>query len=146
MKITNTGPRITDSDIQEIERLLQLQLPADYRSFLKSTNGGFVRYGMRINKHCDGTDILSRLLGYKHKDASCDIMRHIEDIPAYFKNRILVIGSTTSASLICYDYRAVGVPPLVYIDIADPLDDFGMKRTYPLAATFTEFLASLEVL
>jgi hypothetical protein len=40
--LTNVGPRLTSKDLDAAEEALGLKLPAQYRSFLSKTNGGFV--------------------------------------------------------------------------------------------------------
>lgn len=143
--LSDCGAPLTDEAVARAETTLGVSLPSRYRGFLLRENGGIPdRRFMRIVGHRDGTDLFQFFLSVDHREPFRDLVETNRSLPCYRGRGLLCIGATASASVLCLDLRYHHPDTLFYIDVADPLDEHGLKPLYFVAADVSEFLNGLS--
>jgi hypothetical protein len=144
-QLLDSGPQVTDADLDTAERGFGIRIPPKYRRLLLHYNGGRPEVGwFVIPGHADGWDLLDVLLGIGHPNPVLDMGRHVRDMPSYVEAGLLPIGTTASASLLCIDSNSLDGERVGYIDIAEPLDRRGLKQVYHVADDIQCFLRQLS--
>lgn len=146
MKFRDAGPPLTDADLNRFEAEHGFKLPPKYREFLLFTNGGvpeFEYFEMKGNPNDTG-DAVGFFDRMNVPDGGIDLAWAIREIPLYFKAGYFCIASSCFGSFICLDLNSPSREEVIYIDIADELDENGLKPTYLLAPDIWAFIAMLQ--
>lgn len=101
-------------------------------------------FSLAANLGAAGSDCLSFLMGVSHPNPNCDLVQVAEMLDDYSRHELFSIGSTCCSSLICIDMSIANNETVVYVDVADELDDMGMQRSYVVAPDIFAFYASLR--
>lgn len=143
--LSHQGPILDETKMRAAESAIGIVLPPIYRSFLFEHNGGIPnRRLFTIPGHSEGSDLLDCFYSIGISEKSMDLVHNIQSLSSYQRAGWLAIGHTACSSLVCLDIGTSDREGILYIDIADPLDDRELKRTYPIARNVAQFCESLK--
>lgn len=139
---SDQGPRLTTELVRALEAKIGRTLPKNYLQFLYSHNGGVPSRRGFIIPEVGDEDLLDFFLGVGHPNSTMDMLRYVDSLPNYVRGGLLPIGCTAGASFIAIDLcRGESV---VYLDIADPMDENDQKDGHRLASDIWEFCRQLR--
>ena len=132
-----------EASLRRFERAHDLRLPTDYREFLKDFNGGVPEprsVYVPASKQDIFVDILFGINSEQDFDLATWLLEYRDEMPAGF----LIIGADPGGNLfLLADERAGnGVFYWDHTFTFDPSTE--AMNTYPVAASFTQFLAALK--
>ncbi|SMO63818.1 SMI1/KNR4 family protein [Melghirimyces algeriensis] len=131
----------TDTEIQIVEKELDIRFPQDFVLCVKKNNGGCPEPNV-INIKGSG-EVFRQLLDFHH-DQPMYIVEEAEDLQIEgLSERIIPFANDPFGNYFCFDYReSESNPAIVFYDHeTDPDDD--MALTY-VCDTFTELIESLH--
>jgi hypothetical protein len=137
------GPPLHEEELKSFEREHGFSLPADYKQFLLSTNGGRPERDL-LTIHGLKSNPLGRIhvfFGLKDPVESCNLDWNLQ----VFRDRIpasyLPIATTEGADKICLDMTGEHAGAVYYWD---GYAQTGERTLYFLAEDFASFVASLQ--
>jgi len=141
--LLSPGPSITAGMVKSIEESIDCKLPQTYIEFLRSSNGGVpsLRH-FCIPGNANREDVLDYFCGIDHEQRHMDLREIIGSVPNYISHGVVPIGITSSGSFVALNLQSVD-KCIVYVDIADQLDEEDMKPLYSLADNIQMFCERL---
>lgn len=140
--ISNSGPRINDGHIADIEVVLGNKLPATYRDFLLRHNGGLPTPDTVDIALLPGspTDI-QVFFGVGREVKSSDLSWNIRLLNERLSTRrYLPVACDSGGGVFCLDFLGASSGEVVYLDLRRGAD----ALAYPVAATFDAFLGKIR--
>lgn len=139
---------VTEADLQQLEWLLQLRLPEDYRDFLLATNGGQVEGYWAFELAANDGSMLSQFYRLKDKSPSTSTLAYMRQLYAERMPRgLLVIGCDPGGGKICLGYAGPLAGRVWFWDPGMDFDDTvpgSFENFHEMAGSFTQFLSSLS--
>jgi len=130
----------SDADIRQVEEVLGVRFPADYRAVLQAHQGQMPEPSdFKVGR---GNDVLSCLLHATPsvRDNQYHLLSGYEIIRDYLPPTVFPIAETPGGNKICLDYRTSSDAPVI-IHWNHELDED--QAITLLAPSFTDFLAKL---
>lgn len=130
-------PEITNEEIEKVEKLLGVKLPASYVNLMREKNGGTLSYNIFPSKKVeDDFLMLDYLLGIGMEDGIGETPYMIEEweLPS---DIILLSGDGHSWVVLDYRNYSGDNPPISFIDVE-------VNKDIKIANSFEEFISKLE--
>lgn len=138
------GPRIVEDDVIRLEQVVGGPLPADYRQFLLTNNGGMPTPFSAIDvEACKDTPTdVQVLFGIKRSIESSELFWNLEIFGERLRGKhLLPIGCDSAGCLFCLSLAQSNYGTIVYFD----WDFKNLKgNIYRVAQDFTSFLNKLR--
>lgn len=152
IKLTDSQDPPSESDIKSFERVMRITLPDDYKSFLRTANGGVPDRRVFMS---EGTDrLIERFLPMlknprNYPDAGqydigvvmTQLEQRIAVDPDELGSKLIPIAYLFAGDFVCLDFRASDDPEVV-VWKHEESDDYAPVTT-PVARSFTEFCGKL---
>ena len=146
--MTETGPKLKASRIDEAEKSLGKKFPKSYRDFLLKYNGGrpippcFPIEGFSEDPYGE----CQCILGIDVPEESSNILWSEEVLRDRLPTHLLPIALTPVGDILCLSYARKNKGAVVFCDmLMSEGYEVTEEHTYPVAASFEEFLNSLVV-
>src|SRR5262245_42148280 len=103
MNLKETGQRVTEADIAELEARLGSRLPGDYRQCLVASDGGYLEGSYRFHISADeGASILQQFYRLRDVPRSTSTLDYISRLyAARLPKALISIGSDAGGGKIC---------------------------------------------
>jgi cell wall assembly regulator SMI1 len=140
---TEPGPPVGEHEVAAFERELGARLPADYRQFLLTHNGGRPELDVVDIEGLPGspTDV-QVFFGIRRKFESSQLPWNLQLIAKRCPGqRVLPIACDSGGNLFCLQESDGGASSVVYLDMTN-----AACTSYAVASTFGEFLQKLQTL
>jgi SMI1-KNR4 cell-wall len=140
-----TYPRTDEQSVEEFEQLIGSPLPADYRSFLLTTNGGQKPEPEGFKTETGERSMLSYL--YPVGDGNgYDLQAHFHQMRSELPNGVIRIGEDIGGNPICLAVTGEAAGAVLFMDheVATGSHEEGWDNLYFCARSFTEFMESLR--
>lgn len=140
-KMFTPNGKASEESVATFEREIQFNLPADYRAFLRDTNGGGLQHAL-IKPRRPGELLIDCLFGFGDKD-EFDLRFWLSEFKGELPEKSLIIGSDAGGGflLLCTEEGSAGV---YYYDhsylFPTSSDD---ENTYFINSSFSELLSEL---
>jgi hypothetical protein len=135
-EFSDAGTPVSDAQIDEVETALGFPLPADYRHFLRTYNGG-----VPDDDTIDIADLkqsptdVQELFGIDYASKTSNILWNLDFIRQRCPGRrLLPIGCDSGGNLFCLDFAQERNPSVIYLDLI-PAD----CQAHLICGTFSEF-------
>lgn len=130
-------PEVSNEEIEKVEKLLGVKLPASYVNLMREKNGGTLSYNIFPSKKVeDDFLMLDYLLGIGMEDGIGETPYMIEEweLPS---DIILLSGDGHSWVVLDYRNYSGDNPPISFIDVE-------VNKDIKIANSFEEFISKLE--
>jgi SMI1-KNR4 cell-wall len=144
--IENPGPRLSESDISNLEMRLGVELPRQYRRFLMDFNGGCPTPDTVDVGGLPGsaTDV-QVFFGIDRSDKSNDVEWNLTTLAERLEQGLLPIASDSCGSVFCLSLRRHDRGAVLYCDLQSVFADFdSAPKFYHVASDFEAFLKGLR--
>lgn len=153
IKLTDSQESPPESEFEFFEDAFRVQLPGDYKNFLRSANGGIPDRRVFM---CEGTDrLIERFLPMlknprKYPDAGqydigvvmTQLEQRIALDPDELGSKLIPIAYLFAGDFVCLDFRTDSNPSVV-VWLHEESRDYA-PATITVAQSFTEFCEKLE--
>jgi hypothetical protein len=138
MIIEAIGPTIDDRQIEELEKEIDVHLPADYREFLLKNNGGAPVPDTIAVPGAPGmpTDVQT-FFGIDRTVATSNLRWNFSMVEEYCLPPMLPIACDSGGNLFCFRIVDRAMRDVVYCDLSD-------GKIYPVADGFQNFLSRIR--
>ena len=160
LRIDDTGPQLTESDVSNFEVCCGLTLPKDFKSFLLQFNGGrptpdTIRIGQELGNmdagaaaDLPGKTNVDTIFGLRDPMVSCNLDWNFATFKERLRNLpnvLLPIACDSGGSIFCLTLSEESKGRIVYCDLECVFAKYGtVPGLYEVAASFEEFLSSLK--
>jgi hypothetical protein len=145
--IENPGPRLSESDISNIEIRFGVVLPEQYRRFLIDFNGGIPTPDIvDIEDLPGGSADVQVFFGIGRSPESSNIEWNLVTLAERLKKMLLLpIASDSGGSVFCLCLQGHDHGAVLYCDLQSVFADFESDpELYPVASNFETFLKILR--
>ncbi len=105
IQIQNKGKALTEKELKEFERTLDLALPLEYRDFLLSTNGGNpstdVMYVIDVQNFTEGPTDVQVFFGLSREIKTSNLGWNVEVHSSHYPAGFLPIACDSGGSIFC---------------------------------------------
>lgn len=139
-----SNPTTDEESVKAFEEMIGFRLPADYRSFLLTTNGGQKPNPEGFKTETGERSMLSYL--YPVGDGrGYDLQAHFLHMRSELPNGVIRIGEDIGGNPICLVVTGEDKGAVLFMDheVETGLHENGWDNLYFCARSFTEFLESL---
>lgn len=141
-------PPPTDDEIAQVERTLGVRFPADYLAILRVAHGGgpapssFTYVDPHLGPVGSGLHLLLTFVPGDGDSilAAVSSFRIDDRLP----DGVVPFAMDGGGDLMAFDYRRSATPTVCYVATGAASDDEPDRHVYPLAASFTAFVAMLH--
>lgn len=134
-----------EQSVEKFEELIGFPLPADYRSFLLTTNGGHKPKPEGFKTETGESSMLSYLYPVSDEEGY-DLQEHFHDMRAKLPTGVIRIGEDIGGNPICLALTGNDEGAVLFMDHeveTSPRED-GWDNLYFCARSFTEFMENLS--
>lgn len=151
LEITGSYEQVSEADIVQLEKDLEVSLPFDYRNFLLSYNGGTLKpyYLFPVhNNPRDSKAILTRFYSVTtHQDRYDDLRSRALEAGERFPSELLPIAYDPGGNHLGIIVKGSEIGKIYFWDLDDePIDEelLSYDKLYFVANSFSELLESLQ--
>jgi hypothetical protein len=145
VEFTPLFPPIHESDIEALEKQLQVRLPASYRNFLLEHNGGELSPNVFLISEREGNDNLRYLFGIGD-DEDYSISGYMEIYSGRIPDNFLAIGADDLGNLVCLSIKGDDVGKIYFWDhdweVVEGVPDY--SNVTLVADSFSQLLEELH--
>ena len=148
IKISKSGPPITQDRVFQFESLNEIKLPNDYKSFLIKHNGGkpAPNYFPLTGHREDASDVVL-FYGIDYPSESLELQWNFDLNKGYFEDpafdNFFQIANDGFNDKICLDLSEERFGAVVFIDMVPMWKEHTPKDIYVIADSFSSFLDML---
>ncbi len=142
-----SGPKISESDIEEFENHIAKPLPFDYRSFLLQYNGGMSETSKRLfvmETEGDNLSVIDMFYGINHSDLEYRLKWNYDDFSSRMPPKFLPIGHDPYGNRVCLSLNENDYGWVYFWDHEREQDIPDYSNCYKIAESFTQFIESLQ--
>jgi hypothetical protein len=142
----NPGPRLSESDISNLEMRLGMALPEQYRRFLLDFNGGTPTPDTVDIEGLPGASAdVQVFFGIGRPVESSGLEWNMATLAERLKEGLLPIASDSGGSVFCLSLQGRNRGAVLYCDLQSVFVDFESDpKLYPVASDFEAFLKRLR--
>lgn len=140
MEFSESGPRLSEEQLDSLESEFSVALPQPYRDFLIDTNGGYPRFDYFDS--VDGSVFVLQRLWSLNGDSTWDLAhrnRHFDRRKNFFE-----IGFSICGDAVAIRTRGRRRGEIVWFDHEVAPGIFSRRDIRPLAASFSELINGLR--
>ena len=144
-KMTESGPPLTEADVEWLEREIGIRLPGVYRAFLLKYNGGrpspskFPIQGFANNPFGN----IKIFYAIDDPIESCNLSWEYDMFAGRVPANLLAIASDDFGDLICLSLFGPDAGSVVFWDYVNEPEEPTYANVYPVADSFEEFLEGI---
>lgn len=140
VRLSETGLRITEENLTELEGELKTTLPSEYRSFLQETNGGLPSpFVVDVEGAPESPTDVQVFFGLARVVESSDLRWNLRTFGGRLPAELLPIACDSGGSLFCLSLRALDAGSIIFADLAQ-----GTPTYYFVADSISSFLSKLR--
>jgi hypothetical protein len=138
---------LTQEQINNIEKILTIELPEDYKQFLARTDGGVVEKNDDNKIHIDDLDadiVIDVLYGASVQEENASILHWMEELADELWEDTIIIGDNLLQGLIVMVCKGENKGIYYWDDAYNFESSDDESNLYWITETFTEFLQLLQ--
>lgn len=146
--MTDTGKKIGNVELDDLERKYQFSLPEEYRNFLRTNNGGHPTpeaFSARYNDGSERESIIDYFfeVGTKGPYIIDSTINNLQVLDQRISRDVIPIANTPFGDLICLGVKGKAAGKVFFWNLEDDEDNAPVEDLGLIANSFQEFIDSL---